>query len=179
MRKIHKFFFVTLVISVTFACTSRYRLDLYMVTGEFDKKVKIENTEYVQAATIRDPFADVKLQSGDGSCLILSIGTRGERLEVDRSQLLGYDEYFRCLLYLQLPRDLRPDTIVLENNSFAHVIGRYDQPPEEKIFLADSGTLVLDSLPKKLLFGTINGEYRNRTGETFRFNGRFKVRVTR
>jgi len=171
------FFLFPLLLALS--CTSRYRLDFYMVTGEESKKVKIERTEYVQGATISDPFADEKLRPGIENCIILRVGTRGEQLKVNLSTLMGYDEYFRCLVYLQLPPEPKPDTINLIDESFVHVLGQYEIAHEQKIFLPDSGTLVVDSLKGKHLFATLTGYYRNRLDATIGFNGRFKVKVAR
>ena len=171
--------FFILPLLLTLSCTSRYRLDFYMVSGEQSKKVKIEQTEYVQGATISDPAADEKLTPGIGNCIILNIGTRGEQLQVSLSTLIGYDEYFRCLVYLQLPPEPKPDTINLIDESFVHVLGQYEIPHDQKIFLPDSGVLVVDSLAGKHLFATMTGYYRNQLDTTIAFNGRFKVKIAR
>jgi len=171
--------FFLLPLLLTLSCTSRYRLDFYMVSGEQSKKVKIEQTEYVQGATITDPYADEKLKPGIGNCIILNIGTRGEQLQVSLSTLVGYDEYFRCLVYLQLPPEPKPDTVNLIDESFTHVLGQYDIPHDQKIFLPDSGVLVVDSLAGKHLYATMTGYYRNQLDATIGFNGQFKVKIAR
>jgi len=168
---------VLLVLCLT--CTSRYRLNLYLVVDGVDKKVKVETTEYVQGATIADPFAEDKLTAGDGNCIILSLGRRGEKQEVGSYSFMGYDEYLRCLLYLQLPLKPEADTINLQRNSFVQFMGRYDVPAEEKIFLPESGTLVVDSLVDKRLYGTVDGAYTNKQGQEVGFTGRFKVKIAR
>lgn len=168
---------MSVAILLVLACTSRYRLDLYMTADLQYKKVKVEQTEFVMGAVISDPFAEEKLRPGSGNCVILNLGTRGEPLEVDKSNLLGYDEYFRCLLYLQLP--VRPErgVIALEDNSFVQILGRYQTPQENKVFLPDSGSLVIDSLAGKRLFGTIHGVYRSLLEQNLQFDGRFKVKI--
>ncbi len=164
---------------LSLACTSRYRLDLYLVIEGDEKKVKVERTEYVQGATIADPYADDKLVSGTGNCIILNLGRRGETQQVGLYNLVGYDEYMRCLLYLQLPQELEADTIALSENSFLQLLGRYDVRARDKIFLPVSGTLVIDSLSRKRLYGTIAGSYANNQGQKFGVKGRFKVKVAR
>jgi hypothetical protein len=84
----------------------------------------------------------------------------------------------RFEIYLQLPPKPAPGMIPLKNNSFVHMLGQYERPTEEKMFLAQSGSLVIDSLSDKRLFGTINGDFKNSADEPVRFEGRFKVKYT-
>ena len=148
-----------------------------MSTADETKKVKVEGTEFVRDAVLTDPFSDQKLITGDGNCLILNVTTRGDRLEVDKANILGYDEYFRCRVYIQLPAEPAPGSVELQNNSFAHILGRFELPAEAKLFTPESGQLVVDSLTKKYLFGTIDGNYRNSLSDPLSFNGRFKIKM--
>ena len=161
------------------SCLSRYRLDLYMLSGEERTKVKIEQTEYVTGARIRDPYADEKLIVGDGNCVILHTGARGQRLETDMTEtlMLQYDEYVRCLVYLELPAEPRADSLSLDGRGFVQILGRYDQPAERKIYTAHSGTLVVDSIVDDRLYAAIEGDFRNTNGESVGYTGRFRVKI--
>jgi hypothetical protein len=173
------FFSIGFLLILEIACTSRYRMDLYMETVEVRKKVKLEGTEFVQGAVIHDATADEKLRTGSGNVVILSIGTRGDAIPSDQTHLLKFDEYFRCLIYVQLPLELKRDTLDLEDISFVQVQGRYDLTPEHKLFLARSGTMVVDSIPKKDMYATLDGVFVTTTDDTLLFDGRFKVKVLR
>jgi hypothetical protein len=150
-----------------------------MTAGGEKKKVKVERTEYVARAKIFDPYAEEKLETGEGNCIILHTGARGDRLETDQTEtlMLGYDEYLRCLVYMEIPEPPRAGTLDLAGRSFVQILGRYDQPTEKKIFSAHAGLLVIDSLAKGRLFGTIDGDYRNPDGVSVEFSGKFKVRI--
>ena len=167
------------VLLLSFACVSRYKMELFMDTGTETKRVKVEQTEYLMDARIADPYASKKLEPGEGSCIILRTGARGDRVETDMTEtlILSYDEYFRCLIYLQLPQPPVVDTMVLERISFAQVLGRYDQPVDTKIFLPERGTIAVDSIVDKKLYGTLDGTYRNNVGTPLNFRGQFRVRI--
>lgn len=161
-----------------FGCASRYRLDLHMTGEGHRKKVKVEKTEFIPGTALNDPYADEKIVAGSTSTAILTTGTRWERSEDFRAFMLGFDEYLKCRLYLQLPYPPTASTIDLPGNSFVHLLGRYDLPAESKIFLPVSGSVIVDSATSKSLFGTIDGRYENSSGAPLEFDGRFKVKIT-
>ncbi len=160
-----------------FGCSSRYRLDLYMMSEGNKKKVKVEKAEFISGSALNDPYAKVKIVDGSASTAIITTGTRWERSENHRAFMLGFDEYLKCRIYLQLPYQPTVDTIVLAGNSFVQLLGRYELPLESKIFLPASGTFVVDSVTSQNLFGAIQGRYENRSGAPLEFDGRFKVKI--
>ncbi|MBN1211460.1 MAG: hypothetical protein JXA92_02690 [candidate division Zixibacteria bacterium] len=149
--------------------------------GEERKKVRVEQTEFLENTTLNQPFADIKVLKGTGHCLIVTISTRGEKLPTDRFRTLmfEYDEYLTQKIYIQLPTALEAQKISLSGNSFIHLLGRYDQPPETKIFVPQSGSLVIDSLVKNTLYGTIDGRYENSEKLAVAVDGKFKVKMNR
>lgn len=168
---------IAVITAVALGCASRYRLDLYLTTADGSRKVKVEGTEFVRDAVLNDPLSDRKLMTGEGNCVILNVTKRGDRLAVDDANILGFDEYFRCRVYIQLPTEPEPGSVELLNNSFAHILGRFELPTEAKIFMPDSGRMVIDSLTRKYLYATIDGNYRSHLSEPLSINGRFKVKV--
>ena len=163
------------------SCASRYRLEMFMDFGESRKKVKVEQTEFLENTTLNQPFADIKVIRGTGHCLIVTISTRGEKLPTDRFRTLmfEYDEYLTQKIYIELPLELASQEISLSGNSFIHLLGRYDQPPEKKIFVPQSGSMVIDSLADNTLYGTIEGRYENSDKLAMAVDGKFKVKMNR
>jgi hypothetical protein len=168
-----------IILLATSACVSRYRLNLYMATETWEKKAKIERSEYVVGAEIRDPYAQEKLVQGDANCLILRIGLRGRRIGTDMTEtlFLGYDEYLRCLLYLELPETPETGSLKLKDRSFVQILGRYEESAEMKIFLPESGAVVVDSIVDKKLYASLDGNYLNNENTLVRFFGQFRVKV--
>ncbi len=167
------FLMVTLV-----GCASRYRLEMFLTADETRRKMKVEGTEYIANALI-NPTADEKTSAGPGNCIMLILGTRGERGKTPQYSAISYDEYLLYRLYLQLPAEPKPSAIPLIGNSFVQLIGRYDQPAEAKLFLPEFGTLVIDSVTSKHLYGTIDGRFNNTQGEPLAVDGKFKVKVAK
>lgn len=169
-----------LIATLLFGCVSRYHMALYMVANDEQKKVKIDGTEYVTKVNIADPYAAGKLVLGDGNCIILKTGARGQKYQTDMTQsfILGYDEYLRTLIYLEIPGSPGVDSIPLtDENSFVQVLGRYEQSDEEKIFLPKSGSLVIDSISGNKMFCTLDGKYANRQGTPLDYVGQFKIKI--
>ena len=102
--------FITLTLLL--ACTSRYRLDLFMTVDQEKKKVKVDESQFLKGTSLGDPYSEKKLASGSGSVLIITTGTRGMRYKQSLSGLFGFDEYLICRLY----RDVRVQTIVAGTN---------------------------------------------------------------
>ncbi len=167
---------VTLAALLT-ACSSRYRLDLNMTIGEESRKVKVEQTQYVMDADLGDPLADTRVRAGQGNVAVVTVGTRARRAEGDHLRFLSFDEYLRCQVYMQLPPMPRPDTIQLPDNSFVYLLGRYEWPVQEKVFMPVSGFLVVDSAFSDRVFISLDGEYHNPSGATLAFDGRMKIKV--
>jgi hypothetical protein len=172
----------TLILVATgFACASRYRVDLFMINGDESNKIDVEGTEYVTDAVITDPFATDKLTRGEGSVMILKTGMRGQQRNPNLEDylILSFDEYVRSLVYLQLPETVEVGSYDLVDKSFVQFLGRYEQPTEQKIFLAESGTLVVDSIVGKRLFGTMDCAYRSKVDTRLQLRGRMKIKVSR
>jgi hypothetical protein len=181
MKKVRNLSVLLLVTSLVLGCASRYRMELFMDFGQERKKVKVEQAEFLENAILNQPYADVKVLQGTGNCLIVTFSTRGEKLPSDRFRTLmfEYDEYLTQKLYIQLPYQLETREISLNGNSFIHLLGRYDQPPETKIFVPQSGSLVIDSLVKNTLYATIDGRFENSERLSEIIEGKFKVKMNR
>jgi hypothetical protein len=165
------------VVILLAGCASRYRLDLFMATEGYRKKVKVEEAKFIPGTRLNNPYANPKIVPGAAGTVTVTTGTRWKRGEGTRVFMFGFDEYRKCRIYVQLPPVPAKDTIELPGNSFAYLLGRYDLSPEHKVFPADSGTFVVDSVTAKNLFGTIHGRYRNKFGTSLEFHGRFKAAV--
>lgn len=156
-------------------CASRYRLDLYLTVEGDRRHIEIESTQYVWDAVLGNPYADSKLDEGNGHVAIATIGTR--QAQGGKSLWRGFssDEYLRCQLYMEVPPDAGPDTTVLAGKSLVHLLGRYGLPIEERIFLPKDGFYILDSITDEALFFSIDGTFANKSGELLRFDGAVKI----
>ena len=164
---------------VLVGCTSRYRLDLFLIQDEQQQKVKVESTRYVRDALLGSPFDREKLATGKGTCMVIETGSRGETMDKGEQDIISWDRYVRFELYFQLPERPTVGNIPLANNSFAHLKGHFERTVEQKVYLAENGYLAIDSLTDDHLFATVDGRYENRDGESIRFQGQFKVKSKR
>lgn len=161
------------------ACASRYRLDLYLTLAENRQSINVESTQYVMDAVIGDPYGNDKVEVGPGNVAVVTIGTRGMRVAGHRWSALDFDEYFRCQIYLQVPPWPKPDSLVLVDRSLVHILGRYEMPIGERVFLPHDGYYIVDSVTDRSIFFTIDGAFTNKTGDLIEFDGRFQVNHNR
>ena len=143
------------MLTLLIGCSSRYRLDLYLTSEGYRKKVKVEDATFLYDTALNDPYARQKTITGDASTLIITTGTRRQQTDDKRVFALGFDEYLRCRLYLQLPPMPVAGTVELP--------GIRTEPR-------------LHPITSKHLFGTIHALYRNDSGAPIQFDGQFKVR---
>ena len=176
--KYYKYSIILLVLLSLLSCSSRYKLDLFMISETGNSKVKVEKTDYISNVRLGDPFGDIKILPGESNVGILTVGTRGFTYKKDAEDFLTFDEYLRNRIYFQFPKPLKTGTFELKNNSFIHLLGRYDWQAEDKIFLPLSGQVVIDSITEKNLFGQVAGKYENRAKIQFEFNGQFKLKIS-
>lgn len=158
--------------------TSRYRMDLFVASEDVQRKVDVEQTEFVHGAVLSDPYQDIKYAPGTGNVAVATVGTRWTPQETKRFRLLGFDEYWRCRLYLELPEPLAAGARQLNENSFLQLMGRYDLDLQDKVFFPDSGSFSIDSVGSNAVFISIGGKYLNRSHEPLEFSGQFKVKRT-
>ena len=178
LRKSSPAITLMLILPLILSCgiTSRYRLDLFVQSEEMEKKVDVESTQFVKDAVLSDPFQDVKYVGGDGDVAVVTVGTRWNPHDNDRFTLLGFDEYWRCRIFLQLPDDSQPGQLGLHGASFLQLLGHYQLPPEEKIFLPKQGSVVVDSVTSDNVFVTIDAVYASEADRSVKFTGQFKVK---
>jgi len=169
--------FLMLVALFLPGCASRYRVELFLTRNYQRMEVKVEKSEYHLGAVLGDPLAENKIVPGDGNCLVIVTGSRGQTLDSGAKDLVSFDRYDRYRIFLQLPSKLTPDTLPLAGISFVQLMGRYEVELEDKMYLPTEGDLMIDSLSGDRLFGGIDGRFVNRLQEPVDFQGQFKVKV--
>jgi len=163
--------------SLVIVCVSRYKMNLYLVAESQRKKVKVEQTEFIPGMELGDPTTGSTPHPGERDILMVATGVRGRRAESESSRLFSFDEYLRCRLFVQLPKDFTAGTIAAQKNSFVQIMGRFDQPLEERIYTGRSGSITVDSVNSKHLYASIDALYRNSLDDSLRFDGRFRVKL--
>lgn len=166
---------VIVLLVLASGCASRYRLDLYLTVEGDRRHIEIESTQYVWGASLGNPYADNKLDEGIGYVAIATIGTRQAQGKKSLWRGFSSDEYLRCQLYMEVPPDAGPDTLVLAGKSLVHLLGRYALPIEERVFLPQDGFFILDSITDEALFFSVDGTFANKSGEELRFDGKVKI----
>ncbi len=176
-RFIRRLLPVLLTSMLLVGCASRYRLDLYLTGENVRTKVKVEQTQHIPGTVLGDPYRDPRILSGDGSTALVTMGFRGESFSGFTHFGIGFDQYVRHRLYLQLPAVPESDTIALLENSFMQMLGQYDITEQDKIFLPVEGLFVIDSVTSDRLFGTISGTFENPQKVPVSLDGRFKMKL--
>ena len=168
---------------VASGCTSRYRLDLFLVRGAERAKIDVEGSRYTIDSRLGNPFEAPRVVPGNASTVVIETGMRGQKMEspIPLTLGLGTDEYLRYAIYVELPsQPPRPETIGLTENSFVRMLGHYEIPAREKVFLPESGQFVIDSVKSGSLYGTFrNAFWANEDGNRVGFDGRVKFKVGR
>ncbi len=162
---------------ILLSCSSRLRLELFVTTDEVKRKVKVNQTDLFLSSRLNNPKADKKIIPGKSNTAVLTLGGRWEKNDENSKQLLSFDEYWKARLYLQLPEQLESQKLNLKDNSFFILLGQYQIPKDEKIFLPQSGSLTIDSLASNRLFISIDGIFKNPSQITYNLNGKFKLKV--
>ena len=177
INRLQLFSLTLVVVAVLSSCgvTSRYRLDLFVDSGDMQKKVNVEQAKLVKNAVVADPYLDNKLIAGDGNVVMVTVGTRWNQKTLDKFSLLGFDRFWRCRIHLQLPRQIAAGETRLSENSFLQVMEHYQLGPEQTIFLPTDGSFTVDSVTSKALFMTIDGAFENQEKQPLKFTGQFKV----
>jgi hypothetical protein len=161
------------------SCTSRYTIDLYLVSGEKKIVAKVEQTQFAAMTILASPYADAKIVQGTGNTLMIGTGSRGEREgKLTQYDVLTFDEYVRYRIFLQLPMVVKKGSTPLTGNAFVERLERYDQPHEENIYMPESGNFIVDSLVSKYMYATFeNGYFANSKGSKVAFQGKIRVKV--
>ena len=94
-RNVSRYLLPVLLAALAIGCTSRYRLNLYLVQDESRQKVKVESTQYVTDAILGSPYEQDRLTRGRGNCIVLTTGSRGEEVKTTSTDIIGWDRYVR------------------------------------------------------------------------------------
>lgn len=157
-------------------CTSRYRLDLIMQREGERSKIDIEKSEFVNDVAIGNPYSrDKKLIPGDSNCIILHTGTRGERKAAGAGDMLTWDRYVKVDIYILLPLTKPSGSILLKDHAFLDMLGHFELPVDETVYLGGGGELIVDSVTDSHIFGTLDGWFQNSSGKSIGYEGQFKA----
>jgi hypothetical protein len=173
----HMFTVGAVMIVLLCACTSRYRLDLYVTEDGQARRVDVNETQYAMGFVAGEALPDQQLIPGSGNSLILTAGTRNRQQAGQRDGVLSFDEYTRYRIWMELPLIVKPGTYPLTGKSVLFVLGRYDQPAASKLFSARSGTFTVDSVAGDRMYATLAGEYRNDSDKPVSVKGQFRARI--
>ena len=168
------------------ACTSRYRMNMWLVRGQEQAqraKIDIEETAFAPDTRLSKSNGQPWVLTGDRSTVVISLGMRGEPLDRGAADIaLGFDQYLKYRIYIELPPVPinAPDTIPLQGNSIVRLMKFYEIPQNEKTYLpiSNRGALIIDSISSGNLFGTFQDAFwENITGERIGFEGRLKFKI--
>ena len=159
------------------ACSSRYRLDLYLTADQERKKAEIEGTELVKDAVFEKTENGLELRPDEGHVAIIVAGRRGKKIETGLQYALAFDQNLRVKLYLQLPPKLEPASFDLRGHSAAQLLEHFDQSPAQKLYSPSDGIFRIDSLKKSMLYLTVDGEFKNSEQKSIGLDGQFKMRI--
>ena len=161
------------------ACTSRYRMDLYLVDDLHRYKMQVDQTAFARGTRLNsDPYGVPKVVVGDKSTVMIATGRRGAPEDRVTELGIGIDEYIIYRIYLELPADLTAGEVPLIDNSFVRLMKYFEIPADEKIFLPVSGQFTIDSVRSGDLFGTFtNARWENQNGIPVGFAGRVRFKV--
>ena len=159
------------------ACSSRYRLDLYLTADQARGRAEVETTELVKGAALRKTGTDLKLIPGDGEVAIVTTGRRGKMQQKGAQYALSFDEHLRVKMYLELPCDLQKAQYPMVDNSCAQLLGNFEMPAKKKIFGPVEGQFSIDSLKGSMLYLTVDGRFENEDQQVIELDGQFKMRI--
>ena len=171
---------ILMVLSIL-GCSSRYRLDLFLQTESFQKKVNVEQTQFIKDSRLADPLSDSKIILGNGNSAIITVSTRiktKNELDTDIPQIFTFDNIWKSHLYLNIPQKYEIKKYELIGNSFINLLEHYELKSEEKVFLPRSGYYQIDSVTSSLMFLTIDGEFINQNNISVSLNGQFKIKIS-
>ena len=159
-------------------CVSRYRTDLFYLDDSGRKKVKVEETSFTENSRLNLPYEGTKIIPGENGTVVITTGMRGDFLTGNRDLAIGFDEYRKYQIFLDLPLPPQPGTIELVDKSFVRLMKHYEKPAATKIYLPQSGTFVIDSVASGNLFGSIiDGRWLNQDSVQVGFEGQVKFKV--
>ncbi len=161
------------------ACTSRYRMDLYLVDDFHRYKMQVDQTAFAPNTNLNsNPYDTPKVVVGEKNTVMIATGRRGAPEERVTELGLGIDEYIIYRIYLELPANLEAGNIPLAENSFVRLMKYFEIPVDEKIFLPVDGQFVIDSVRSGNLFGTFsNARWENQNGIPVGFAGRVRFKI--
>ncbi len=172
--------FLVSLMTVLAACTSRYRLDLFFEERGRQFRVEVERSEYYLDAAVGDPYTQPRLEEGTTTVALLHLSVSGRPFMDTVEQKFVMDDQLRCRLYVELPEGWPREPFALGDRSILQVLGRYEWPPEELIFPAQSGTATIDSVTSDQLYLTLtDGRYVNSVGRDVSLYGQVKFRINR
>jgi len=151
---------------------------LHIVDNDKSQKVKVKQTRYIRNADLGDPYHTQKIVPGPHNVAILTTSFSGRTFDSDALPGVQFDEDVRHQVYLQLSGSPALDTIDIINNSLVHLLGRYDWPLEDRIFLPLDGSCIVDSINGDKMFFTLKAAYKNSSGAPLEYDGQFKIKTS-
>lgn len=169
---------MTVLVIYAGSCTSRYRLSLYITEDSGRKKIKTEDAIFTAGTVLNNPYADTRIILGKGNTIVVPASRRGSSLYKSKASFLSFDELLKLRIYLELPETFAPGDVELVDHAYVLILEQYDKPIKEKVFLPESGNIVIDSISSGRLFVTMSGEFVNSSNRSLAIDGQFKVKFS-
>lgn len=159
------------------ACSSRYRMSLYLVETPLRRRVVIREAFYVKGLAVSSAFSADFLMPGPGTLCAVAFFTRetGD-LNAGPSNLIGFRAHNEYRLIAPLPQNPAVGPLNLTNNTFVRKLSFEETDEASRIFLFSSGQMTLDSTKKSDWFTTIAATFRSQGGDSVRLEGQIRLK---
>ncbi|MBN2227570.1 MAG: hypothetical protein JW763_09410 [candidate division Zixibacteria bacterium] len=118
-----------------------------------------------------------KVIPGDYTVLITSHTLVDTGRTYIAGNVISFDDKYTYRLFVELPSELRTDSLNIADKSVGRLTGQYDLSNEQRTYICREGFILIDSVKNTGFHAVLSGLYVNPDHDTLQFRGNLKARL--
>jgi len=168
---------IAIIILLAFnACQNKFLPKLYHVESGSEQLLELENCYFLNGYRLAEKPLSSMVQPGNGLVLITNQSRIDSGMVNVKSGWVTVDAQIRYQIAVQLPENLKKDSLDIAGNSTCLLVGKYDLPDSLKLYYCRQGYILIDSVKSSRFTAVLDGTYISITRDTLRFKGALKAR---
>lgn len=169
-------FLLTVLVAFSISCRTRLRPKLYIINETLKQPLDLKQSYYLNNFSLKTTPGGSPLVSGSANVLVSNQSMTNPGDDIIETGLIKAVKEISYRLYVELPADIKVDSLNIMDKSICRIIGNYEVENQIKHYVCREGYLAIDTVKSSRFFARMYGKYFNSANDSLIFEGTLNVK---